>query len=316
MFHESAVPAEDRKILERIAKASDYFQDKINSILIIAIDNLQIETDNKELGKKSRNIVKLLEEETKIKLAAVQSCKNGFSPTKYFRAISAAALQSGKPHRKKPAGMSVTYTESDIAHPELFENLKKWRADKAKAEGIPHFQVLHQKTLIQLVVNLPDTVEKFEQIKGIGKKLSERYGDELITMISKYRREHDIEAVFLPSKASPEVKKTSVQKGCSDTKQHTLELFEKGMTITEIAVERKLTEQTIEGHLAHHIEIGNVAATTLLSAEKLEMMTEHLKELNETSLKTAKDSLDIEVTYGELRMALAHLKHLRSSAGS
>ncbi len=314
LFTDSIIPGEDSRICERIGKASDYFKEKIETVLVNNVDCLRIETDNKEFDKKTNNILKWLKEEIQIKLAAVKSCSNGFSPTTYFRAISAAALQYQKTATKKAVEASASYTESDIAHPELFQTLKEWRTNKAKMEAIAPFMVLHQKTLIQLVVHLPDTIEKFMQTKGIGKKLSEKYGDEIVTLISKYRRDHQIESVTLPAPAVVEAVSPKEEKRKINTRQHTLELFEKGLTIAEIAAERQLKESTIETHLASYIEKGKIAATAFLSRKRLEMLTEHLSLTAETSLKAIKEELEDEATYGEIRIAQAHLKHLCSLA--
>jgi uncharacterized protein YpbB len=240
------------------------------------------------------------------------SCSDGFSPTNYFRAISAAALQSQQTATKKLAKKTDTYSESDILHPELFKTLKEWRTEKAKTEGIAPFMVLHQKTLIQLVVHLPETIDQFEKIKGIGKKLSERYGTELVAIIAKYRSEHQIESVILPTPAVAESVSSPQQKSTKNTRKRTLEMFEKGLSVAEIATERRLTETTIEAHLAHHIEAGAVAATALLPSERLEMLTERLELQEEKSLKTLKNTLDFEASYGEIRLAIAHLQYLKS----
>ena len=84
------------------------------------------------------------------------------------------------------------------------------------------------------------------------------------------------------------------------------------MSVTEIARERQLAETTIETHLAYHIETGKIPATSLLPQQRLEMLTESLKERKETSLKALKNSLDFEASYGEIRIVQAHLKHLNS----
>jgi hypothetical protein len=44
------------QILERIAKGSNYFQEKIQTVLVSHFDNVELETDNKELHKKATNI--------------------------------------------------------------------------------------------------------------------------------------------------------------------------------------------------------------------------------------------------------------------
>ena len=118
-----------------------------------------------------------------------------------MRAVSQAAVDAGK---KTDSKRAPTYTEADIAHPELFQILKDWRSRTAEAEGVAAFRVLHQKTLIQIAVHLPDTLAALQRIKGMGKRLTERYGELLVDMVAEYRREKEIETVILPRPASPE----------------------------------------------------------------------------------------------------------------
>jgi len=327
LFSQTTPPAQDAHILDRLAKASVYFQEKITSILIPPLASLHIDTDNKELRKKTGNILKLLDEEVNIKLAAVQSCQDGFSPPQYFRAISTAAVNAQKSTTNKKrtgargADATPTYSESDIAHPELFTTLKKWRSEKAESQGIPHFQVMHQKTLIQLVVHLPDSLKALESIKGIGPKLSERYGDELVAIIRQYRTDNNIEQVILPqpsvtaasSSESRQKGTTKQQDTTKDTRQQTLELFEQGLSISEIAQQRQLMESTIETHMACLVEQGQVAAASLLSAEKLEELQKEVGAMEQKPLRTIKEILPQSVTYGEIRIAQAHVKYLASA---
>lgn len=333
LFSQTTPAAQDPHIVERLTKASTYFKEKITSILVPPLTSLHIDTDNKELGKKTGNILKLLDEEMNIKLAAVQSCRDGFSPPQYFRAISAAAVNAQKAATKKKgtggtrsAHTAPTYSESDIAHAELFSALKKWRSDKAESQGVPHFQVLHQKTLIQLVVHLPDSLKALESIKGIGPKLSERYGDELVAIIRQYRTDNNIEQVILPQPSAPAArsKKTSTaephrksatkqQDTTGDTRQQTFDLFEQGLNIGEIAEQRQLMESTIETHMAALVEQGQVSAASLLSTEKLEELQKEIGAMEQKPLRTIKEILPRSVTYGEIRIVQAHIKYMASA---
>ena len=54
------------------------------------------------------------------------------------------------------------------------------------------FTYMHQKTLVQIAVNLPDSLSALAGIKGIGKRLAEKYGAELVALVSAYRRENNI----------------------------------------------------------------------------------------------------------------------------
>ncbi|GAB6190594.1 helix-turn-helix domain-containing protein [Desulfocastanea catecholica] len=312
LFTDNVFPAEDAAVLERIGKASAYFQEKIDTGLGAHVDLLQVDTDNKELRKKAKNLCKLLQEETAVKMAAVRCCTNGFSSSAYLRAISTAAIETApKADREKKRGAKTTptYSEADIDHPELFQTLREWRAAKAKEADVPHFHILHQKTLIQIVVNLPDSIDALMDIKGIGKKLTERYGVELVAMVVDYREKHHIVDVILPSKtdAPPQAPRTNT---AADTKQLSLDLFEQGLPLARIAKERDLVLSTIEGHLTHFVAKGELAVDRLLSHEKLLAIKEKLQEMPDKKYSEVKMALGDDVSYGEIKMVQAHLHHL------
>jgi hypothetical protein len=313
LFSADALPARDAAVLDRIAKASVYFQEKIQSGLGQTIPALTIDSDNKAILKKINQARKRLQAEIDVKLAAVKSCERGFSPGTYFRAISAAVTHSdAKP--AKPA--AATYSETDITHRDLFESLKAWRSDKAQAEGVAHFQVLHQKALIQIAVTLPDSLTALKRIKGIGKRLAERYGEELVALVDSYRREHGIETVALPEPAAPKAKVHGKKEPRTETKQISLTMFEKGLSIAQIAKERELVPSTIEGHLAHFVETGELAIERLLPADKRQRIERELARAETLSWRDIKQALGDDISYGEIKLVQAHLKHEAHSARS
>ncbi len=312
LFADNVFPAEDAAVLERIGKASAYFQEKIDTGLGVHMDLLEVETDNKELRKNAKNLCKLLQEEAAVKLAAVRCCATGFSSPTYLRAISAAEIEAApKTDREKKRGAKTTptYSEADIDHPELFHTLREWRAAKAKEADLPPFHILHQKTLIQIVVNLPDTIDALTGIKGIGKKLTEKYGEELVAMVVDYREKNHIVDVILPSKIDvpPDGVKTDTG---TDTKQLSLDLFEQGLTFAQIATQRDLVLSTIESHLTHFVSRGELAIGRLLSPEKLQAIKEKLQEMPDKKYSEIKVALGDGVSYGEIKMVQAHLHQL------
>ncbi|MDA8404985.1 MAG: HRDC domain-containing protein [Desulfobacteraceae bacterium] len=94
---------------------------------------------------------------------------------------------------KEKKSQAPAYSESDIEHPELFQKLKSWRDRQARENGIAHFQVLHQRVLIQITVDLPGTIAELKKIKGIGKKKSGEYGEEILTLVAAYRKKYEID---------------------------------------------------------------------------------------------------------------------------
>jgi superfamily II DNA helicase RecQ len=169
-----------------------------------------METDNRELGKKIGNALNNLKQEIFVKLAGVKSCEKEFSPPQYLRSISKAEVDFNPEKAKKT--QTVDYNESDIEHPELFQQLKDWRARMAKKQGLAHFQILHQRVLIQIVVNLPGSRTQLKKINGVGKKTLEKYGDNILALVAGYRQKHGIDGVKLPDvKDEAEVYKSATK---------------------------------------------------------------------------------------------------------
>ncbi|MCB2149108.1 MAG: helix-turn-helix domain-containing protein [Deltaproteobacteria bacterium] len=305
LFPAASLPAADAAVVDRITKASAYFQEKIATGLVPCIAELQVDTDNTALKKKITQVLKFLREEIDVKRAAVQSCEQGFSASDYFRAISAAAIDSGKENEK---GHAPPYSEADISHPALFQILKDWRARKAKEEGIALYRVLHQKTLIQIAVNLPDTLQALKGIKGVGKRLAERYGDELVTLVDRYRRQHQIETVTLPPTTPAGLAPKKPETARIDTRKVSLELFEKGLTLADIAEKRGLVLATIESHMAHWVAAGKVGIDLLLSPEKRKVIERQLSSMQGKSFGEVKQALGADVSYGEIKFVKAHLQ--------
>jgi superfamily II DNA helicase RecQ len=155
------------------------------------LQNFQMETDNKEIAKKIGNALNNLKQEILVKQAGITSCEKGFSPPRYLRDISNAEVDVIPEKEKK--SQAPVYNESDIEHPELFRQLKNWRSRMAKERGLAHYQILHQRVLIQIAVNLPDSRTRLKKINGVGKKTIEKYGDDILALVADYRNKNGID---------------------------------------------------------------------------------------------------------------------------
>jgi len=309
LFPSTVQPAEDPVICERLQKASAYFQEKFTSILL-PMAEIEAETDNKEIRKQVRNCLTRLREEIAVKLAAIKACSDGFSPAEYLRSLSTAEIAVATPATKAPA---PTYTEADVGHPELFVQLKDWRRQKATEQGVQLFQVMHQKTLIQIAVQLPDSLSALKTIHGIGPKMAEKYGEELVRLVGDYRSAHDIRTVSLPEKPQLQPtadgeEETASGKGKGDTKLATLELHRQGKTIGQIAGERGLTTATIENHLAYYVEKGELEVGELVADTERKLIEEIIAEKKDPTMREIREAGEGRVNYGEIRFVLAHLR--------
>ena len=91
----------------------------------------------------------------------------------------------------------------------------------------------------------------------------------------------------------------------TDTKTFSFNLFKEGKSVAEIAKERNLTVNTIEGHLAWFVGNGEIDINQLVSSQKQILIKEAAKIHGSMSLKTLIDNLPADVSYGEIRMVMA-----------
>jgi hypothetical protein len=304
LFATNTLPESDAVILERLAKASVYFEDKLTGLLIPFIKDIRIDTDNKEIQKKAREALAQLEQETAVKLAAVLSCRSGFSPADYLRAIAMTDIDLKPAKEKKQQAIAIQ--ESDIDHPALLAILKDWRAKKAGDAKIAHYQVLHQKTLLQIAVRMPDSLQGLATIKGIGKKLLEKYGPELVALVARYRQEHNIEAPVRDGLPGPE--KGQLEK--ADTRQISFEMFADNIPIEQIAERRGFTASTIVGHLISFVESGALAIDRLVEPGLRLAIEQKIARMPGARLGELKQALGEDVSYDAIRMVIANLRFL------
>jgi len=72
--------------------------------------------------------------------------------------------------------------------PELFAALKAWRAEVAKARGVPAYVVLHDATMDGIAAARPRSLDELRGIPGIGDKKLEHYGAALLAVVGGARR--------------------------------------------------------------------------------------------------------------------------------
>ena len=77
----------------------------------------------------------------------------------------------------------------------------------------------------------------------------------------------------------------------------------------QIAEQRGLTTQTVEGHLAFFVKTGELAIDGLLPADRLREIEERIANIQARSIKDLKIALGDDFSYGEINLMLAHLEH-------
>jgi len=71
------------------------------------------------------------------------------------------------------------------ADPDLFERLRRWRAEVARRDGVPAYVVFHDRALAELAARRPANPEQLATVPGVGPAKLARYGDELLGILGR-----------------------------------------------------------------------------------------------------------------------------------
>ena len=280
-------PEADEKVQERIKKAVAYFKEQTQEYLIDVLEMLTFSTDNKAVKKDIEKNLKDLENTVALKYKVLQGLTDGFSPQEYLKIRAKAILgtEGAKVKRRNVA--------ASAENEELFEELRLFRLSVSNSEDIPPFQVFTQKSLYEMCEVLPSTKNQLKKVHGMGKVRIEKYGEEILEIIADYCER---------KKIIPQEEVIGIIKQKKNTKDISLQFFNEGLSVKEIAKKRALAESTIESHLAHFVNEGVLEITELLPEEKI---TKGLELINNNSFEGLSDLKALagdDFSYGELKM--------------
>ena len=106
-----------------------------------------------------------------------------------LKGTEAVELRRHRPGRK-PAGKvrngaaargAAGLSAGDAA---VFEALRTWRTATAKAQGVPAYVILHDRTLRELAGLQPTGMVALADVTGMGQAKLERYGEELLALLA------------------------------------------------------------------------------------------------------------------------------------
>ena len=295
---ETDIPESNESLQDRFVKAIGYFKEQTQMKIESSINALNFTTDNKAIETDLVKQQEVLEASLATKLFYFNKMAQAFQADTYIK-LRGESVFLIKEQSKKQRKRVVESTSNAT----LFERLKDLRSEIATSENIPHFQVFTQKSLYAMCELLPTTNQELKSIHGMGKKRIEKYGEEILEVITNYIDQHDIE---VPNHEDLKPQKTKAKKG--DTQKVSLQLFKQGKSIEEIANQRELNTNTIFGHLASFIPTGEVKTTDLISKETYQELKEIIPKKTFETLSDLKHQLNDNFSYGEIRLVLEELK--------
>ncbi len=289
---------------ERIIKAVPYFVEKMHAIIGDTLRKADWEVDNKTVRKQTNDALARLQDDLQIKIESLQSCTDGFSLIELQKAKAVAAIEKEKKKKEKKKTLmpelpeEEPVDESALPNRSLFYKLRSWRWQKSIDLDTPAYNIFTQKSLYDMVTNLPRDLKALSTTNGMGNKRIKMYGDEILEIIEKYCWENNIEKP---------VQEVEIPLPKNDTKTISFNFFKDGKTIDQIAAERGLTFATVQGHLGFFAARGDLDIAELIAPEKLEEIINYFKQTEDKNLAPAFEALGEKHSFGELRLVRDYL---------
>ncbi|MDJ0658685.1 MAG: DNA helicase RecQ [Crocosphaera sp.] len=175
--------------------------------------------------------------------------------------------------------------ESDL----LLDKLRQLRKHLADQNRIAPYVVFADSSLRLMAQIKPQTIDEFKKISGVTTYKAQQYGDSFVSVIREFCQEQSLPTP-LPTSSN----------------MITLQLYQQGLTIPEIAERRNLKESTICTHLAELIEMNQpIDIDKFITQEKKAMIIKCIQTIGDGSLTPLKNHLGDDYSYNELRLVRA-----------
>ena len=292
------VPESSKEIQTRFIKALNYYKTQVETKISDPYKTFNFTTDNKAVEKELIKSLNLFEELLATKQLYFKGLINGFKVLEFLE-LRGKSVFLVKEAPKQPRKTVIDGT----TNVELFELLRELRNKIANDKDLIHYQIFNQKSLYEICETLPTNKTELLKVNGFGKTRVEKYGTEILKVISEYCDENDIEtSKNLEIFEAPKPKR---QRG--DTNKTSLQLFKSGKSIEQIAIERDLNVNTITGHLASFITSGEVKILDLISEKHYKELKTIIPKQKFENISDLKHKIDNKYTFGELRLVLDDL---------
>ncbi len=191
--------------------------------------------------------------------------------------------------------MSASKTKREVIKDALFEKLRELRKKLADAQNIPPFVVFSDATLSDMAQKRPINRVQMMAVSGIGEQKFRMYGEQFINEILDFARQNTETG-------------TRIVKGM--TYIDTMDLYDKGLSLEEIAQARGLNPVTILSHLIKSKDEGrnDIDLTKFIAAKAVKEIVGAAKTLGikkNDALKPLFEAMDEKYQYHEIRLALA-----------
>ncbi len=178
----------------------------------------------------------------------------------------------------------------------LFDRLRMLRKQIADNHQIAPYSIFSDSTLKGMAQSKPNDKQKLGNLSGVTTYKLAQYGDQFLSEIRCFIQEQE-PPILLPS----------------NSQMMTLQLYQQGLAVADIAETRGFKESTIYSHLTELIELRQpININSLVSQDKQQAIYQAVNTLGDNSLTPLKEKLGENYTYEEIRLVRAWYRREKS----
>ena len=211
------------------------------------------------------------------------------------------------PLKSKAESMDVSTNSAEIQA--LYNRLQKLRKQYADANKVPPYVIFADSSLRLMAQQQPQTLAQFAQISGVGARKLAQYGEMFTAEIRAFRSESGLSVQTETEPTPPLVPHTPTKSDVSSSQLQTLDLYQRGLSFGEIAIERSMRESTIIDHLVKVMECGyEVNLDRIIALDKQEAIERAIKQVGAERLTPIREHLGDSYSYEEIKLVRAKLQ--------
>lgn len=188
----------------------------------------------------------------------------------------------------------------------LWEALRALRLVLARQSAVPPYVVMHDAVLREIVGTLPATIETLRQVKGLGVRKIELYGNQILALVAQHT-----------GRPVPEVRSSFDGEfgPMNSTARATVLLLQSGLTPAQIAEQRNLSPNTIHEHCSRAIACGLVELRqVVVSIAEINFIEAEINKFpadEQLKFKLLFEALEGRFSYGVLKCVYAGMVYAR-----
>ncbi len=199
---------------------------------------------------------------------------------------------------KKSVNVLTPASNKKVEFETLFEMLRSLRKQVADEQAIAPYMVFADSTLRLMAQMRPETLAALRDIPGVVEYKVAQYGDRFISVITSY-----LQTQINTQNTARKYPKTTASGLPTSTQIHTLQLYQNGLTIAEIAAIRNIKTSTVASHLADLIELNQpIDINQLVPPERQSVICQAFQVVGDRALTPVRDYLGESYSYDEIRL--------------